>query len=75
MIQHATQDADSIRVPTNDERRAAWAGKYFGAGYHRIGTYRSKYPRVPNCPQNDELDERTPAPHTTKPVREAGKGL
>ena len=32
---HATQAAESIRVPSNDERIAAWAAKYFGAGYHR----------------------------------------
>ena len=60
MIQHATQSADSIRVPTNDERRAQWAARYFGAGYHRIGTYRSKRGPVPGCPQPDEFDERTP---------------
>ncbi|WP_395119674.1 hypothetical protein ACFCQI_01790 [Rhodanobacter sp. FW102-FHT14D06] len=39
---HATQAAESIRVPTNDERVAAWAAKYFGAGYHR----RPSKPRI-----------------------------
>jgi hypothetical protein len=35
MIQHATEHAESIRVPTNDERRAAWAVRYFAQGNHR----------------------------------------
>ena len=35
MIQHATERAESIRVPTNDERRAAWAARYFAQGSHR----------------------------------------
>lgn len=35
MIQHATERAESIRVPTNNERRAAWAAKYFSGGHHR----------------------------------------
>lgn len=35
---HATQAAESIRVPSNDERVAAWAAKYFGAGCHRAPT-------------------------------------
>lgn len=39
---HATQAAESIRVPSNDERVAAWAAKYFGAGYHR----RPSKPRI-----------------------------
>ena len=35
MIQHATERAESIRVPSNDERRAAWAARYFAQGNHR----------------------------------------
>lgn len=57
----------SCRVPSNAERRDDWR--------RRIGTYRSKYPRVPNCPVNEELDERTPAPHTTKPAHVTGKDM
>lgn len=42
IIQHATYRAESIRVPTNDERRAEWAAKYFAQGHHR----RPEKPRV-----------------------------
>ncbi len=35
MLIHATQEADSVRTPSNDERRAAWAYRYFAQGHHR----------------------------------------
>lgn len=41
-LMHATQRAESVRPPSNDERRAEWAAKYFGAGYHN----RPNKPRV-----------------------------
>jgi hypothetical protein len=41
-LMHATQLAESVRPPSNDERRAEWAAKYFGAGYHN----RPNKPRV-----------------------------
>jgi hypothetical protein len=30
-----TSTLESIRPPSNDERMAAWACKYFSGGYHR----------------------------------------
>ena len=41
-LMHATQRAESVRPPSNDERRAEWAAKYFGAGYH----LRPEKPRI-----------------------------
>ena len=34
-LMHA-RSMEAINPPTNDERRAQWASKYFAAGYHRI---------------------------------------
>lgn len=31
----ATRTRDALRVPDNDERRAEWAARYYGAGLHR----------------------------------------
>ncbi|WP_161487754.1 MULTISPECIES: hypothetical protein [unclassified Rhodanobacter] len=30
-----TRTVESIRPRSNDERRAQWAAKFFGAGHHR----------------------------------------
>ena len=54
---HATQAAESIRVPTNDERIAAWAARYFAQGHLR----RPSKPRM-----------RAASPSTTEPAH-AGK--
>jgi hypothetical protein len=58
---HATQAAESIRVPSNDERVAALAAKYFGAGHHRAPTK----PRMRVAPDPDHTHalppERAPA--------------
>lgn len=43
-----TRTLESIRPPSNDERMAAWAAKYFSAGFHR------------EIPAND--DDPTPPP-------------
>ena len=32
---HAVEEKESVRVPTNDERRAMWASKYYNQGEHR----------------------------------------
>lgn len=34
VLMHATERAESVRPLSNNERRAEWAQKYFGAGYH-----------------------------------------
>jgi hypothetical protein len=46
---YETRTLESIRPPSNDERMAAWAAKYFSAGYHRAP------------PSNDD-DNHTPPP-------------
>jgi hypothetical protein len=57
---HATQAAESIRVPSNDERVAAWAAKYFGASHHRAPT--KPRMRVASEPVTHALPpERAPA--------------
>lgn len=35
MIFHAVEEKESIRVPTNDERRAMWSAKFYNGGHHR----------------------------------------
>jgi len=35
LIQRATKRMDSVTVPTADERRAAWAARYYALGMHR----------------------------------------
>jgi hypothetical protein len=57
IFQHATERAESVRPLSNDERRAHWAARYFGAGYH----LRPSKPRV-----------RAVTPSTTEPAP-AGK--
>ena len=59
ILMHATHRAESIRTPTNDERIAAWAVKYFGAGHHR----RPSKPRVRIAPEptRAQSPERAPA--------------
>lgn len=32
------RNAETYRAPNNNERRAAWAAKYFGAGHHQQPT-------------------------------------
>lgn len=34
-IMHASADIESCRTPSNDERKATWAAKYFLRGHHR----------------------------------------
>lgn len=34
-IMHASADIESCRTPSNDERMATWAAKYFLRGHHR----------------------------------------
>lgn len=34
LITRCDRNAETYRAPSNDERRAAWAVKYFGAGHH-----------------------------------------
>lgn len=51
MLMHA-DSMESIRPLGNDDRRAVWAGRYYAMGLHRQ--------LVPNCPQSDEFDDRTP---------------
>lgn len=36
LIHAKPYEYESIRPLSNDERRAAWAARYFSAGYHRI---------------------------------------
>jgi hypothetical protein len=44
-IVHVTDRLESCRPPTNDERVAAWAVKYFTAGHHhRISKPRIRVP-------------------------------
>lgn len=35
MIVHTTDTWRDLRPPSNDERRAEWAAKYYRAGLHR----------------------------------------
>jgi len=35
LIQRATRKMESVIVPTEDERRAAWAARYYALGMHR----------------------------------------
>lgn len=34
-VMHASRSIESVRPPSNDERRAHWAIRYFAAGWHR----------------------------------------
>jgi len=34
IIQRATRRMESVVVQTNDERRAAWAARYYARGHH-----------------------------------------
>lgn len=45
---YETRTLESIRPPSNDERMAAWAAKYFSAGFHR------------EIPANDDNDNPPP---------------
>lgn len=55
ILTHVTEAAESIRVPSNDERRAEWAHTYFRAGLHRNP--------IQDCPQPETpIRERAYAP-------------
>jgi hypothetical protein len=42
LITHADERAETYRPLSNNERRAIWAAKFFGAGYH----LRQQKPRI-----------------------------
>jgi hypothetical protein len=42
IITRCDRRAESYRAPDNNERRAAWAAKYFGNGHHN----RQQKPRI-----------------------------
>lgn len=41
-------DVESVRPPTNDERRAAWAARYYSRGLHRASRWHVAVP-APLC--------------------------
>ncbi len=56
LLMHA-RNMEAIRTPSNDERRASWASRYFALGLHR----RPEKPRyrvtVPEPLTNSEPDD------------------
>ncbi len=56
---------ESFRTLDNDERRAAWASKYFAAGHHRRPRTNSTATNPQGCEQRREASVSTlPAPTT-----------
>ena len=60
-ILHARTN-ETIRPPSNDERRASWAAKYFCAGFHRR-------------PEKPRIKVTVPAPLSNNAPADAGKDL
>ena len=58
-LMHARSN-EAIRPPSNDERIAAWAFKYFAAGFHRR-------------PEKPRIRVTVPAPLSNNAPADAGK--
>lgn len=54
-VMHASASIESVRPPSNDERRAHWAIRYFAAGWHRT-------------PQKPRIKVTVPQPRADTPV-------
>lgn len=44
-----TRTLDAIRPPSNDERMAQWAARYFMAGYHRAPRSEAEFYAAEQC--------------------------
>lgn len=73
MIVIPARDLESVRPRTNDERRVAWAARYFGGGHHHHhNTFMPACVAPPDLPSPKGAAQAGPTPQQVATARHRG---